>query len=629
MKKILLIFFILILLAVVLLAVFIATFDADRYRPLVVSKIEDAVGNPVTLGHLSLAWRSGLALDARDLAVYPGPEAKGEPAIKLQELSAAVDFFSLLQKNIRIGSLYLNSPRVNAVKRQDGTVKILGINPEKRKQAAPETRRLAGREASSSVSKGASAALPVLIDSLEIENGEFRFSDLTRKPPLGLAIHRLDLKLKHVSLFRPISFQGRAGILSARQNVQFSGKIQIPFEERGGYLEDVRLRTALADINIEALAELMPALGGAVVSSGFAGTLEVDLDRLDLAPEKIAQAAANVRLSGGRFPLPGSRVALENIQAEAEAAKDQIQFRNISGSLAGARISAAGTMTALSGAAKSSFHASIDNLDLGSLAPAHSDPNAPRAEGNFSASFQGTAVGKNWPVISQLMAGNGRIVLRDGVIRNLNMLQEVFQKMSILPGLVQTLRQRLPENYQEKFNAPDTVLEGPVDLAFNVEGGTLFFDELHLATDSFDLDGSGRISLQGLAAIQTSLRTDPDLSQAFIRSVNELKFLTDAEGRLQIPVVIQGLLPHVRIFPDLPYIASRLAVRKVEDVLGGILKKKTGQSEPPPTDAPQTEAGQETASGTGTTKPPKLIQAILGGLLGGTDQGAAPDAQSQ
>jgi hypothetical protein len=42
--------------------IFIATFNADRYRPLAVNKMSETLGLPVEMGRLSLVWKNGLAL---------------------------------------------------------------------------------------------------------------------------------------------------------------------------------------------------------------------------------------------------------------------------------------------------------------------------------------------------------------------------------------------------------------------------------------------------------------------------------------------------------------------------------------------------------------------------------------
>ena len=59
-----------VLLAATAGVVFVVTFDANRYCPLVIAKLEDALRRPVSLERISLGWQGGLALRLQELTVY-------------------------------------------------------------------------------------------------------------------------------------------------------------------------------------------------------------------------------------------------------------------------------------------------------------------------------------------------------------------------------------------------------------------------------------------------------------------------------------------------------------------------------------------------------------------------------
>jgi hypothetical protein len=52
--------------------------------------------------------------------------------------------------------------------------------------------------------------------------------------------------------------------------------------------------------------------------------------------------------------------------------------------------------------------------------------------------------------------------------------------------------------------------------------------------------------------------------------------LADTQGRLELPVRIQGVVPKTMISPDLQYAASRVAINKASEVVGDLLKKAIG-----------------------------------------------------
>ena len=142
----------------------------------------------------------------------------------------------------------------------------------------------------------------------------------------------------------------------------------------------------------------------------------------------------------------------------------------------------------------------------------------------------------------------------------------------MLPGLMEALEQRLPQEYQTKFTARDTVL-APVDITEQLQDGAWRFDELHVSSDTFRMSGSGTVGLDGTVAIRSVLRIEPVLSTAIIKSVNELQALTNQAGELEIPLKVQGQAPRVAVLPDLTYVASKVLTTKIEDLLGTFLQK--------------------------------------------------------
>jgi len=75
------------------------------------------------------------------------------------------------------------------------------------------------------------------------------------------------------------------------------------------------------------------------------------------------------------------------------------------------------------------------------------------------------------------------------------------------------------------------------------------------------------------AQIRATLRIEPALSEALIKSVNELRGLANSRGELELPLTVQGRLPRVTVLPDLNYVASKVVATTVQDLLGEVLRK--------------------------------------------------------
>lgn len=463
MKKALLLLGVVLVLAVAAAGIFIATFNADLYRPLVVSRLQETLGVPVKLERISLGWRGGIALSLKRLAIYPQPQgiytdlaARVEPSLRADEIMLLVRTMPLLRKRLEIASIALIRPRVRLTRSAEGVFQVAGVPfpPEKKPSAVPDPSSAGGGSPPPAPppAKGSSPGfleMPSLaVDRIEVEQGVLQVSDPNLKPP----------------------------------------------------------------------AEWL----------------------------------------------------VEQIGLEADIREDRVDLKRLSAQVGDGKVLISGKADNLKSGPKVQFKVAAEKLPLKKLYPA---PEAePHLTGDLSGSFQGTGEGRNSKALFHSFSGNGTIRLANLVLVNMNILQEVFKRISVIPGLVGVLQSRLPASYREKLDARDTVFE-PTDLTVTVAQGALLFENLRLASDTFVLTGGGRLGMDGAVSSQMRLKIDPKLSAAIVQSVQEFQALTGSDGRIEFPVKAAGTLPRVTVLPDVSYLASRLIVNRVEDLLGDLLEK--------------------------------------------------------
>lgn len=124
MKKLLWIALAVFLIIVAALGVFIATFDSNRYKPAITSQLESVVGNPVQIEDLSLGHNGGISLELKDLRVYSGAKAEGEPAMIVDRASAVFRLARLLKREIEIGSIIISRPQLHILRSGDGAIRV-------------------------------------------------------------------------------------------------------------------------------------------------------------------------------------------------------------------------------------------------------------------------------------------------------------------------------------------------------------------------------------------------------------------------------------------------------------------------------------------------------------------------
>lgn len=497
MRKFLLVLGVLVLLFAAGLTVFIITFDADRYRLLLVQQLQKTLGRPVAINHISLGFHNGIAANVEGFSI---PDSGGEPLVAVDSASAVIRLMPLFGRKVEIASVLLNHPRVVIVRSAQGQVNLTGLGVA----SSPAT--------ASPAQPSAGSPVTFQVGAVRIIDGTLHWRDALRQPSAEITVNALNVTVKHIAPAQPMDVTLSAAVGGSQPNVKFQGRMLVPDERQAGWIKQAVL----------------------------------DVDKLDIAPF---------------VPAPPARPLSEPGRAAATT---------------------------------------------GGPGPA-AQPGQPRPRGILSTHLQFELPTLDQAELFRMLSAEGDVHLNNFVIENVNILRTVFDKFSMLPGLVQRLEANLPPEYLQKLNARDTAF-APVHVPVKLQSGVLLLDNVDLKTDVIHLTGRGQVAvLTQSLAMQTVLSIDSTLSEAIIRRINELGGLANASGELEVPVAIQGRVPQLAVLPDVNYIASKVIVRKAIDIIGGLLERKS-----------EAASGSE-ASPNGQTAPSQTAEPtpeeLVGGLL--------------
>ncbi|MEI8344767.1 MAG: AsmA family protein [Candidatus Omnitrophota bacterium] len=572
MNKILAVFFGVLLIAAAGAVIFVATFDANRYRPALVQKIEQVLGKPVRLDKIGLVWNNGIGLSIKGFAVY-ADSTRTKTALSLDQGSANLRIAPLLHKKIQIASLALSGLRMNVNRAADGTWAIPGVPRQ----------GLAGDKPSAGATLQP-AMMPLSIDLIRLENGQINYRDNSNKPPLDLEIGKIDATLTHFNTSEPFKFLARAAMFSQTQNIDLAGTLLLPKANSPGIVNDVTLKILLHTIEMSRMLESLPMTSRAGIGKDLKGDLRIDVAHLVLDATAADTVKAAIRLTDAQISLDRIGSPVERIQLDSMLDKNELTVKNFSAGYAQGFVSFSGIVRQLtSPSPKASVNAAITNVSLKTVMPPQS-LTGPVVAGLLSANFSGSASGAVWPEVSKTMNGSGRLRLRNVTIANFNILREVFMRLEAIPGIAESLRAKLPPDFSAKIDATDTQL-APIDVPVTISDGRIRFDSLRLATDQYVLEAQGEFGLDRSIGAQAILRINAELSNAAVKAVNELRYFQNSQGEFQIPVQIKGTLSDIKIIPDLKYAAQRLAMDKAQEMVTGLLnqslKSKSKQPQEP------------------------------------------------
>jgi hypothetical protein len=255
--------------------------------------------------------------------------------------------------------------------------------------------------------------------------------------------------------------------------------------------------------------------------------------------------------------------------------------------------------------------------------------------GRLKANLDVDGYGSEWEVIRDALTGNGALEVADGVLKGVNIAESILGSLTGIPGLSNLISPGVRSKYPELFGMDDTVFEALAG-KMTLGNGEALLDQIALAARDYRLDGKGIIQLDNALDIAMTFVASQGLTADLIRSAKEIQYLTNANGRLQMPFRIGGSMPTFRAQPDLQYATRRLSESLVQTGLSKGLEALLGKPKTPAKRDTEIQPGAEAPTNPNTgqtaetnvetpTEPPapqrdpaeELIRQGLGALLGG------------
>jgi hypothetical protein len=456
----------------------------------------------------------------------------------------------------------LVDPIVRVEKNINGKIGLKGISVP---SSTPSGSSAAGT--SSSEDK----AFQFLMKSMDIKNAAIYYEDFSVQPPLKASILNLDVSVNDFSQTQPFSIKAKGGLLSPVQNISVDAKIMLPSGSDPGFAENVTVSTDLSSLNWKEMSVVIPALASSGLEGLPKGRVRLIADKISFDPNALDKQSANLRWEDGWIKHRSTQSAIENIDLSLTLSGPDLTVDSFSSTFAKGIIKATARSQHFRTQPLTAVRWSSQDLAIDELTPKALDSRAPKLGGRLSLDFEGQAAGVAWPQISQTLSGQGQVALKDGVLLNYNVLREVIQKISIIPGAEDAIKNRLPGIYQAKLNESGTILK-PLTIPFTMQNGQLFFSQLALDTDFLAIRGSGQAGLDKTISAKCVVLLDRDLSAAIAASVPQTQLLMNSNSNLEIPVQIQGQFPQIMILPDTDYIGSKLLATKATELVTGMIQ---------------------------------------------------------
>ena len=582
---------------VVVVAVFIvvAASQLNTYlndnKDWIAAQIEGALGRPVQFDKVGVSVSRGLAVEIDGFRIAEDERFDEGDFLSVGETEVRIALWPALFGRIEVTKISLRDVMLTVIQTDSGlSTDSLGASSEIETEL--DTEESPPGESSSSSGEA------FIVAVAEIRSGHLRFVDRTTEPPSEVVIDQLEFRTTDLGLTRPLKFQFTGELLGdGDSNVSIGGSLG-PIPSTPGEPTPLAIDYSLDPIQVSKLRSL-PGMGDAIdanrlpegsmkISGRVAGSvespqLEFRLDATDaLVPygeddQKALGAPLRVDLdvamADRNLEIRAVDLAFEGVELHASGRVTNLDDPTVDLviEIFGGEVEVDGGWT-LDG--RLDLDVKVTDIELGEMTHslASESESAEVLDGRMSMSLAITGTGKTWEEIKPGLEGLGRAQIVDGVLHDINLVEEALGGFTGVPGLSAKLPEKMSKKYPGLFSTGDTEfdqLKGRVE----VRDGRVYILGIDLAAADFALRGHGSVSLDGDLDMSTRVLLSAKLSKDLIDQAKPLKHLRDKDDRIEVPVRIAGQLPDVSARPDTDAIAKKLGAGAAKGLAEKSLKK--------------------------------------------------------
>jgi uncharacterized protein involved in outer membrane biogenesis len=187
----------------------------------------------------------------------------------------------------------------------------------------------------------------------------------------------------------------------------------------------------------------------------------------------------------------------------------------------------------------------VRTLDAQPILVAHAPELAEQVAGKVDTDLHLTGTGLEWPRLRDSLQGRGRIDVKEGVLRNVNVAEAVLSSATGIQGLTQLVSASTRREYPGLLTSADTNFE-TLQATLQIADGVVSTNDLRLRAPHYSIDGRGEVRLDNRVSFHAVLRVSEQLTDDICDEVKAAKLLRNPERQLEVPFRLKGAWPHVR-----------------------------------------------------------------------------------
>ena len=566
-KIVLAVLLILLIVAVVGLVVFVKTFDADKYKPQIVTAVTQALGRQADIKDisLSLSLAEGLGVQLKGLTIADDPAFGKDNFFTLPQINAAVDVMTFIkERRIAVSSIMLNAPRVIVIRDSAGKLNVQTIGAKPVAQPSAPTPPAASAPAMPSL----------VVKSFNVEGATVIFKDNTFNPPLECTMEHVDLEVKDFSLDKPFDVTLTMALFADKANIQAASKVVLDLTEQAAGLSDAKAVIDLSLVSRDKLAAL-PMVKKDQLPETLSGKVEIAVAPLVASAKGLSSLSAQIKLINGSVKTAQLAQAVSSINAILNLTGKDLAIENFSAALAKGTINAKGSVKDYPAAKNIELELAVKELELSDTL----EQSKAQIKVAGVVAFNFKAHGSLSDLKS--LKGDGTLEIKPAALKDFNILKVALDKITFLSGLSDQLISMLDDKDAQTLKSPDTKINR-VALTIKVEQGVANIDPITVEADQFGFIGKATVDFDQAYTVDGEVTVSETLSAQMAKGVKEIAYLYNDKNCIAIPVDVKGkgsAQPEVKVTKTFTAVAKNAAINKGAEELGKVLNKYLGTSD--------------------------------------------------
>ncbi len=459
-----------------------------------------------------------------------------------------------------------------------------------------------------------------LLLNAQLTGGTLRLNNVP--PGVSVDASQIDFKVQDFSLGGtssapfsggPFQFSVRAALYGEVPNVVLTGQGQWDLNSQDMEMSNAKLTANLSKISLPRLQASIAALKDVPLPQEIRGQLSATIDDLKASANGLTSLTMNGEFIDGSVKLEQLALPLESIHAAFKVAGPQAMVEDISMKLGEGSLKVTGTVDDYLGAQLFNADLKAQGVDLSKVIDQTKQP--VKIEGILSARYQLKGQGFDPQKLIANLSGSGSLHVENGKLKDINLLKEVLNKLSMFPNLEEKIQATLPQKYQATLQQKDTILK-KAHLDSVIENGACVVNQAGVEADGFWLKGQGRVGFDQTLSFDTSFLIVDDLSAVMVGAVKELGLLQNDYSQIQFPLKVTGTISAPKVMPDLSYITQMVIKNRGKQELQKLLKQAIGLPEESGPAAPSGDGQAPSDQGQSQEKPEQqLIKGILNSIF--------------